>query len=167
MRDDNGDSDGKHTAVLTEEGHPSGVRPETAVPNADKQGAKVSPRRRLLQEHPGTILAIVLALLLGGGYFIRNAFVYEGTDDAQVNGHVMPLSARINGYVHEVPVIEGQLVRAGDALVAIDPKDYKIAVDQAQAHTRARRPAPQVLASTYRSLPLPPAAISTLQVLRS
>jgi membrane fusion protein, multidrug efflux system len=133
MRDDNGDSGGKHTAVLTEEGHPSGVRPETDVPNADKQGAKVNPGRRLLQEHPGTILAIVLALFLGGGYFIRNAFVYEGTDDAQVNGHVMPLSARINGYVHEVPVIEGQLVHAGDVLVTIDPEDYKIAVDQAQA----------------------------------
>ena len=133
MRDDNGDSGGKHTAVLTEEGNPSGVRPETAVPNADKQGANVSPARRLLQEHPGTILAIVLALLLGGGHFIRHALVYEGTDDAQVNGHVMPLSARINGYVHEVPVIEGQLVRAGDVLVTIDPKDYKIAVDQAQA----------------------------------
>ena len=133
MRDENGDSGGKHTAVLTEEGHPSGVRPETAVPNADKQGAKVSPGRRLLQEHPGMILAIVLALLLGGGYFIRNAFVYEGTDDAQVNGHIMPLSARINGYVHEVPVIEGQLVHAGDVLVTIDPKDYRIAVDQAEA----------------------------------
>jgi membrane fusion protein (multidrug efflux system) len=45
----------------------------------------------------------------------------------------MPLSARINGYVLEVPVIEGQLVHAGDLLVTIDPKDYKIAVDQAQA----------------------------------
>src|SRR5258708_15922025 len=130
MRDDNGDSGGKHTAVLTEEGHPSGVRPETAVPNADKQGAKVSPGRRLLQEHPGMILAIVLALLLGGGYFIRNAFVYEGTDDAQVNGHIMPLSARING---QVPVIEGQIVHAGDVLVTIDSQDYKIAAHQAQA----------------------------------
>jgi membrane fusion protein, multidrug efflux system len=50
-----------------------------------------------------------------------------------VNGHIMPLSARINGYVLEVPVIEGQLVHAGDLLVTIDPKDYKIAVEQAQA----------------------------------
>jgi membrane fusion protein (multidrug efflux system) len=45
----------------------------------------------------------------------------------------MPLSARINGYVLEVPVIEGQLVHAGDVLVTIDPRDYKIAVEQAQA----------------------------------
>ena len=50
-----------------------------------------------------------------------------------MNGHIMPLSARINGYVLEAPVIEGQLVHAGDLLVTIDPKDYKIAVEQAQA----------------------------------
>src|ERR1700683_5181268 len=50
-----------------------------------------------------------------------------------MNAHVMPLSARINGYVLEVPVIEGQPVHAGDLLVAIDPKDYTIAVGQAEA----------------------------------
>jgi membrane fusion protein (multidrug efflux system) len=46
----------------------------------------------------------------------------------------MPLSARINGQVLEVHVIEGQLVHAGDVLVVIDPKDYKIAVEQAKAN---------------------------------
>jgi membrane fusion protein (multidrug efflux system) len=79
------------------------------------------------------ILAVLVVMLTGAAYFIRDAFLYEGTDDAQVDGHIMPLSARINGYVHEVPVIEGQIVHAGDVLVTIDPKDYKIAVDQAQA----------------------------------
>jgi membrane fusion protein (multidrug efflux system) len=79
------------------------------------------------------ILVVLVVVLTGAAYFIRDAFLYEGTDDAQVDGHIMPLSARINGYVHEVPVIEGQIVHAGDVLVTIDPKDYKIAVDQAQA----------------------------------
>jgi membrane fusion protein (multidrug efflux system) len=45
----------------------------------------------------------------------------------------MPLSARINGYVLKVPVIEGQLVQAGDVLVTIDPKDYEITLEQARA----------------------------------
>jgi len=71
--------------------------------------------------------------LLGAGYFIRSAFRYEDTDDAQVDGHIMPLSARINGYVLEVPVIEGQLAHAGDVLVTIDPTDFEIAMHQAQA----------------------------------
>jgi membrane fusion protein, multidrug efflux system len=132
MRDDNGDSSMSHTAVATEESKPLGVRPE-AVPDTEKQDAKVGRARSLLQNHPVIILAILLAVVVGGGYLIRHAFLYEGTDDAQVDGHIMPLSARINGYVHEVPVIEGQIVHAGDVLVTIDPKDYKIAVDQAQA----------------------------------
>jgi membrane fusion protein (multidrug efflux system) len=76
------------------------------------------------------------ALLIGivAAYFIRNAFLYEDTDDAEVDGHVMPLSARINGQLLEVRVIEGQVVHAGDVLVVIDPKDYKIADDQARAN---------------------------------
>jgi len=93
--------------------------------------------RRIFREHPRGGLAAALLLLagviIGGGLFVRNSLAWESTDDAQVNGHIMPLSARINGYVLEVPVIEGQLVHAGDLLVAIDPKDYKIAVEQAQA----------------------------------
>ena len=132
MRDDNGDSSMRHTAVATEESKPLAVRPE-AVPDAEKQDAKVGRARSLLQNHPVIILAILLVVVVGGGYLIRDAFLYEGTDDAQVDGHIMPLSARITGYVHEVPVIEGQIVHAGDVLVTIDPKDYKIAVDQAQA----------------------------------
>src|SRR6266478_6738811 len=133
MSGNNGDSIRQHTTVMTDEGRPSEVRSEVAVPDPKKGGAKVSGARRVLQDHPRKILAILLGVLLGGGYFIRNAFLYEDTDDAQVDGHIMPLSARINGYVHEVPVIEGQLVHAGDVLVTIDPKDYRIAVDQAEA----------------------------------
>jgi membrane fusion protein (multidrug efflux system) len=101
----------------------------------DKQ--KKQGLRRMFREHPrGARAAAVLLLavvIMGGGLFVRNSLAWESTDDAQVNGHIMPLSARINGYVLEVPVIEGQIVHAGDVLVTIDPKDYKIAVEQAQA----------------------------------
>jgi membrane fusion protein (multidrug efflux system) len=134
MPDDNPDSSRAHSAVLTEESEPFEVPSEAGLPEADQRGvSKGSRARRLLQDHPRIILASVLAVLLGGGYFIRGAFLYEDTDDAQVDGHIMPLSARINGYVLEVPVIEGQIVHAGDVVVTIDPKDYKIAVEQAQA----------------------------------
>jgi membrane fusion protein (multidrug efflux system) len=93
--------------------------------------------RRIFQKYPrGGRAATVLLLavvIIGGGLFVSNSLAWESTDDAQVNGHIMPLSARINGYVLDVPVIEGQLVHAGDVLVTIDPKDYQIAVEQAQA----------------------------------
>jgi membrane fusion protein, multidrug efflux system len=121
---------------VTEQGEPSGIRSEVVQPSADTGGTKLSRDRRVLQGHPGKVLAaliVLLALVLGTGYFVRNAFLFEGTDDAQVDGHIMPLSARINGYVLEVPVIEGQLVHAGDVVVTIDPKDFEITMHQAQA----------------------------------
>jgi len=93
--------------------------------------------RRFFQKYPrgGRAAAVLLlaVVIIGGGLFVSNSLAWESTDDAQVNGHIMPLSARINGYVLDVPVIEGQLVHAGDVLVTIDPKDYQIAVEQAQA----------------------------------
>src|SRR6202451_232761 len=93
--------------------------------------------RRVFHDHPvgARIAAFLLfaVVIAAAGLFLRNSLAWEATDDAQVNGHIMPLSARINGYVLEVPVIEGQLVHAGDVLVTIDSKDYKIAVEQAQA----------------------------------
>ena len=76
----------------------------------------------------------IVVVAIVSGYFIRNAFLYEDTDDAQIDGHVMPLSARISGQLLGVRVIEGQLVHAGDVLVIIDPRDYKVAVDQATAN---------------------------------
>jgi membrane fusion protein, multidrug efflux system len=132
MHDDNGDLIRKHTAVVTEEGGSSRVQFEVA----DIGRTRVSRARHVLQGHPGKVLAgfsMSLAILLGTGYFIRSAFLFEGTDNAQIDGHIMPLSARINGYVLAVHVIEGQLVHAGDVLVTIDPQDYEIAVHQAHA----------------------------------
>jgi membrane fusion protein, multidrug efflux system len=97
-----------------------------------------SPNRLLdgLREHPLKVAVVVLALLaivIVIGYLVRNAFLYEDTDDAQVDGHVMPLSARINGQVMKVNFVEGQLVHEGDLLAIIDPADFKIAVIQAEA----------------------------------
>jgi membrane fusion protein, multidrug efflux system len=108
------------------------ARPELSHGNQKKQGL-----RRIFNQHPVVARAAALLLLalviVGGGLFLWNSLAWESTDDAQVNGHIMPLSARINGYVLDVPVIEGQLVHAGDVLVTIDPKDYKIALEQARA----------------------------------
>lgn len=99
--------------------------------NINHNGRKLLPIRsgkKLLISVGAAVVAIL------GGYFLRSAFLYEGTDDAQVDGHVMPLSARINGHIEEVRVIEGQTVHAGDVLVVIDPKDFDVAVEQARAN---------------------------------
>jgi membrane fusion protein, multidrug efflux system len=136
MHDYNGDSSRKHSAVMTAESSSTGERSETPLSDPEKGGTAVSRARRALQDHPLKALAgfiILLVVVFGAVHFIHDAFLFESTDDAQVDGHIMPLSARISGYALEVPVMEGQLVHAGDVLVTIDPQDYKVAVNQAQA----------------------------------
>ena len=80
------------------------------------------------------VLIIAILVLLVGGFFAYRYFSsYESTDDAQVDGHLMPLSARISGYIIKVNVDDNQYVRRGDVLAEIDPRDYQVAVDKAQA----------------------------------
>jgi membrane fusion protein (multidrug efflux system) len=75
----------------------------------------------------------VLVLFVGGWFLWRYLSSYESTDDAQVDVHLSPISARISGYVIKVNVGDNQWVQKGDVLVEIDPKDYEVAVEQAQA----------------------------------
>ena len=85
-------------------------------------------RKRIL------IFAALIVVVVAGCYFAWNAFQYEDTDDAQIDGHVMPLSPRVNGHIQAVYVNEGQLVHAGEAMMTIDPEDYKIAEVLAQVN---------------------------------
>src|ERR1700691_2737459 len=98
----NGDSSRKNPAVVTAESSPSAERSQAPVLESQERGTQVSPSRRALQDHPRKALAgfvILLVVVAGAVYFIRNAFLFESTDDAQVDGHIMPWSARISGYV--------------------------------------------------------------------
>jgi len=74
-----------------------------------------------------------LVLLVAGLLLWRYFGSYESTDDAQVDVHLYPVSARISGYVIKVNVDDNQYVEKGTVLVEIDPRDYEVAVAQAQA----------------------------------
>src|SRR5215469_424118 len=77
--------------------------------------------------------AVVVALV--GGILLWHYFSgFESTDDAQVDVHLYPVSARISGYVQAVHVGDNQDVQQGATLVEIDPKDYQVAVAKAQAN---------------------------------
>jgi len=58
---------------------------------------------------------------------------WESTDDAQIDGHINPISPRVGGHVMSVKVENNQYVQAGAVLVELDPKDYQVALDRAQA----------------------------------
>lgn len=58
---------------------------------------------------------------------------YEATDDAQVEQYMAPINVRSAGYIKEIRFKEHQLVKKGDTLVVIDPREYQIAVKVAEA----------------------------------
>jgi membrane fusion protein (multidrug efflux system) len=79
-------------------------------------------------------MAVLALAVVAGVYLWRYFNTYESTDDAQIDGHINAISARISGHLSEVLVEDSQIVKAGDVLVKIDPRDYEVAVSQAQAN---------------------------------
>ena len=84
------------------------------------------------------ILFFVIAVLVVGAllYYWHSTF-YEDTDDAQVNGHIIQISARVQGHVVNVPIKENQEVSAGTVIAEIDPHDYEVLVAQDEANLEA------------------------------
>ncbi len=79
------------------------------------------------------ILGMLIVLAVGGAFLLHYLSGFESTDDAQVDVHLYPVSARISGYVQKVNVEDNQWVEAGSTLVEIDPKDYEVELAKAQA----------------------------------
>jgi membrane fusion protein, multidrug efflux system len=100
---------------------------------ADVTQEKRPPKRRNKAVSIIVIVAVV-AILAVAGYFVwRYLNTYESTDDAEVDGHIDAISARISGHVTEILAEDEQYVKAGDVLVRIDPKDYEAALAKAEA----------------------------------
>jgi membrane fusion protein (multidrug efflux system) len=75
-------------------------------------------------------LAVVGILII---VLVRYYYYRVSTDDAEVDGHLVPMACKIYGDIAEVRVDDNQLVKAGQVLVRIDPRDYQARVDQAKA----------------------------------
>src|SRR3982074_2801401 len=84
-------------------------------------------------------IAIVVGLLLLGWAFQKWNYgrSHESTDNAQVDGHIVPVLAKVGGYVKTVNVSENDHVNAGQLLVQLDDADYQVRLQQAQADLAA------------------------------
>ena len=101
--------------------------PEPIEQEAEVESAQPQSRRR------GIVIVVVVILVLAAvGIWWRSTYS-ESTDDAQVNGHLLQVSSRIAGQVAKVYVDENQVVKAGDLIAELDPSDYKVAVENAEA----------------------------------
>jgi len=75
----------------------------------------------------------LIVVAVGGVFFRHYLSGFESTDDAQVDVHLYPVSARISGYIQTVNIDDNQWVNQGFTLIEIDPKDYEVALAKAQA----------------------------------
>ncbi len=99
---------------------PAPAEPDTEV---------VQPRSR----RRGIIIVVIAVIAVAALAFWWHSTFYEDTDDAQISGHLIQISSRIQGQVHKVYVEENQVVKAGDLIAELDPRDYQVAVENAKA----------------------------------
>ena len=84
------------------------------------------------------LLLPILIIVIAGGYAAWQYFSkWESTDDAQIEGHIHPVNAKLGGTVLSVSVQENQHVESGTVLVQLDARDYEVAVSQAAAELAA------------------------------
>jgi membrane fusion protein (multidrug efflux system) len=91
----------------------------------------VRPMKRKLLLSLGCLVG--LATLSYGGYAWYSAITYVSTDDAYVEGTISPVSAKVAGHIVELLVQDNQVVRRGDLLMRVDPRDFQAKREQASA----------------------------------
>jgi len=105
-------------------------RPSPVSPDQTTEPAKPGGRKR-------AVFIIMGAVLLGlAAVGVRRwiyGFSHVSTDNAQVDGHIIPILPKVGGYVIEVRTDENRAVKAGDTLVVLDDRDYKARLAQAEA----------------------------------
>jgi membrane fusion protein, multidrug efflux system len=124
------------------------VSPIGASGSADTEAAPRVYRNTNRRRNILIVIIVVVVLVVGGLFLWRYFSSYESTDDAQADVHLYPVSARISGYVVKVNVDDNQWVQQGTVMVEIDPKDYEVAVAQAQANLQNAEATAQSLSIT-------------------
>lgn len=112
---------------------------------AQAPGQPDTEKPSLLHRHPLWAAVILLALIgLGiGAYFIWLVFFhpYETTDDAFVDARSFSIAAKVSGYLADVSVTDNQHLESGAVIARIEPRDYQIALDQADAQVASAQAA--------------------------
>lgn len=123
----------QRTAPQLDEDEQDDKAPIAAAADGDPNEEEKKPS--IIRRHPFVTLLILLAVIAlavaGYLYWLINVHPYETTDDAFVDARSFAVAAKISGYVQDIPVTDNQHVDAGAVIARIDPRDYQIALDQA------------------------------------
>ena len=137
------------------EAAPLGERSQPAAERAPEQPARKGPPQKepaqeerapktqrlgFIRRHPIATVAglVVLVIVAAAGYlYMDNSGHFESTDDAFIAARQFAIAPKVSGYVVAVPVTDNEHVDAGDVIARIDDRDYRVALEQAQAQVAA------------------------------
>ena len=130
--------------------------PEAPIQEKKQEEHRPPRQRSWIRRHPFAAIllpVVIVGLIIAGSYFLAYLSSYESTDDAQVDGYIYPVSARISGRVTAVNVDINQQVEPGQVLVQLDATDYQVALQRAladlsQSEATARAAASQIPVTT-------------------
>ena len=106
---------------------------------------RTNPQENIVNRGPKRrakwIVGLILVLCCIAGFFGYQKYFAnrESTDDAQIDGHINPVAAKVSGHVLAIKVEDNQFVKAGTVLVQIDAKDYLVALEKARADLAAAK----------------------------
>lgn len=120
------------------------AEPEISAPADVKTGAETAlqapppaaatPQKKSKKPLIFAVLGVGAIAASSFGYqYWQYASIHQETENATVAGHIHQISSRINGTVGEVTVEDNQQVKPGQLLIKLDPRDYQVKVQQAQA----------------------------------
>jgi membrane fusion protein, multidrug efflux system len=119
---------------------PAGEPPVARAEEGQLRASAKQRRKGLLRRRPiiSAIAVMLLATVGGSGYiYLDYAGHFESTDDAFIAARQSSLAPKVSGYITAVPVTDNEHVAAGDVIARIDDRDYRIALEQAQAQVAA------------------------------
>ncbi|HEX3740895.1 MAG TPA: HlyD family secretion protein [Terriglobales bacterium] len=114
---------------------PANSPPGQAQPARPQLSERDMKWREFRSRNPRFRMFVIIGIvvLLVAGFFLWRYFSsYESTDDAQIDGHLNPVSARVSGHIQKLLITDNQYVQAGQPLAQIDPSDYQVLVAKAQ-----------------------------------
>ncbi len=126
----------------TDRNRPRPKREPESEPRQGDSDQGEAQRGGFLRRHPirAAIGAASLLLAAGAGYVYWDyASHFESTDDAFIAARQFAIAPKVSGYVTEVPVTDNQHVVAGQVIARIDDRDYRTALEQAEAQVAADR----------------------------
>jgi len=126
--------------ILNSQGRVSTVPETHETFNGGTHAAVVKTTLRKSRSRSVAFITLMIAAVIAStAYYFFNVWPYESTDDAFIEGHVISISPQVSALVAAVHVDDNQCVRRGDLLVELDPTDYQLALQEADASLESEK----------------------------